>query len=277
MRVFKYLLTFLFFLNCAFGAENKPQIKVISLAPAVTETLFYFGYGDNLLGRTDYCSFPQESARIESMGSMFSPNIEKIVYLKPDYLIFQSHFDKRLKKQVEDMGLMTLAFPTPKSIDEILTQYAAILSIFNEVPDKNLKFSEIKDNIEMIKNNSKKIERKPTVYYSLGSGHIEYTSGKGSFIDDAITLAGGRNIVDDEGWSYPLEALIAKQPDIIIISKEKYNAMVNNKKYEQLEALKNEKRVIFIEDDEITTATPRLLLKTLNKIQKGILDFNSIN
>lgn len=277
MKIFKYLLTFLFFLNCVFGVENKPHIKVISLAPAVTETLFYFGYEDSLLGRTDYCNFPQEVTEIESMGSMFSPNIEKIVYLKPDYLIFQSHYDKRLKKQVENMGLKTLAFPTPKSIDEILIQYAAILSIFNEAPDKNSKLNEIKANIEMIKENGKKIKTQPTVYYSLGSGHVEYTTGKGSFIDDAITLAGGRNIVEDSGWSYPLEALIAKQPDIIIISRDKYSAMISNKKYDQLEALKNKKRVIFIEEDEITTATPRLLLLTLNKIQKGILDFDSIN
>lgn len=284
-RFFEFLLTFLFFVNFSFSqdkiddkvnSENK-KVTVISLSPAITETLFYFGYGENIIGRTDYCTYPSEAKQISSMGSMFSPNVEKIVYIKPDYIIFQSHYDKRLKKQVEDMGLKTLTLETPTSIKEILEDYAIILSIFNVDLDKNEKFIAIKRNIEMLIENGKKIKNRPKIYYSLGSGHVEYTAGKGSFIDDAINIVGGKNIVEDSGWTYPLEALIVKQPDIIIISKVKYEAMLSNSKYNQLEALKDSERVIIAEEDEITISTPRLLLITLNKIQKAILDFNYRN
>ena len=43
--------------------EAEPE-RMVSLSPANTETLFALGAGEQLVGRTDYCSYPQGAAQV---------------------------------------------------------------------------------------------------------------------------------------------------------------------------------------------------------------------
>lgn len=261
--------------------ENKQENKrIISLSPSITETLFYFGYGDNVIGRTDYCITPEEAKKIPSMGTMFAPNMERILLGNPQYIIEQTHFDRARERIFNSIGIKTLPLKTPKTIEDIIESYRKIIYFLEndalEIEEKIASLKKIEKFVEEIRVQGKNLKNRPKVYYSLGGGHTEYTAGKDSFIDEIITLAGGDNIVKEIGWTYSLEGLLYNQPDIIILSKKRYYAMINDNKYKDLVALKNERRVILIEEDEITLPTPRLLLETLDKIQKGILEYNSL-
>lgn len=266
------IIMFLFIL--IFPKKIEAKNRIISVSPAITETLFYFGYGDNIVGRTMYCNYPEESKQIETIGNMMNPNFEKMIFLNPDIVIFQSHYDIRLKRQLEEMKVKTLILPTPKNIKNILENYKIILNIFGNEKTAIDKLKILEQNIKNIEENSNKITKKPKIYYSLGSGHIEYTAGKESFIDDVIRISGGVNLVKEKGWSYPLEALIYEQPDYIITSKKNYDEMIKASKYKDLKALHNMKQIIFLEEDEITIPTPRMILTSLNIIQKAILEFS---
>ena len=60
---------------------TKASKRIVSLAPGVTEKLFDLGILNYVVGRTDFCTYPSQVANIPSIGTMFTPNIEKIIEL----------------------------------------------------------------------------------------------------------------------------------------------------------------------------------------------------
>ncbi len=63
------------------------KLRIVSLAPSVTEILFALALGDSLVGATDHCDYPPEAEHIERVGGFGAPNVEKLLALSPDLVI----------------------------------------------------------------------------------------------------------------------------------------------------------------------------------------------
>ena len=61
--------------------------RIVSLAPAITETLFELGAGDRVVGVSDFCDHPPEATSRPRLGSGFTPNYEEIVGQRPDLIL----------------------------------------------------------------------------------------------------------------------------------------------------------------------------------------------
>src|SRR5206468_4105620 len=61
--------------------------RIVSLAPAITETLFAIGAGDAVVGVTRYCNFPEAAKTRTIVGGFADPDVERIVALGPDLVI----------------------------------------------------------------------------------------------------------------------------------------------------------------------------------------------
>ena len=95
MNWFKHNLAGLLCLNFLFvgfelevhATEAAILKRVVSLAPSITETLFALGFGERLVGVTNYCDYPPEALKIPKIGDFVSPNIEAIMAKTPDVVI----------------------------------------------------------------------------------------------------------------------------------------------------------------------------------------------
>ncbi len=67
-------------------AEQSPCERVVSLAPSITETLFELGLGPTLVGRTDFCRYPLEANKVDSIGGFYDVNLERLLAKKPTHL-----------------------------------------------------------------------------------------------------------------------------------------------------------------------------------------------
>ncbi|TXF77656.1 ABC transporter substrate-binding protein [Chryseobacterium sp.] len=78
-------------------------MKIISLVPSITETLFDFGLTDSeVVGRTKFCIHPEDSVKkVTVIGGTKNLNIEKIRSLKPDLIIANKEENEKL--QVEEL------------------------------------------------------------------------------------------------------------------------------------------------------------------------------
>ncbi len=78
-------------------------MKIISLVPSITETLFDFGLtGNNVIGRTKFCIHPENEVKnVEIIGGTKNLNIEKIISLNPDLIIANKEENEKL--QVEEL------------------------------------------------------------------------------------------------------------------------------------------------------------------------------
>lgn len=50
--------------------------RIVSLSPGMTETLFALGLGGNVVGRSDYCDYPEKVRELPGLGTAITPNLE---------------------------------------------------------------------------------------------------------------------------------------------------------------------------------------------------------
>lgn len=219
--------------------ELEPQ-KVVSMAPNITEVMFNLGVEDKLVGRTDYCDYPAEAADIVSVGTLTTPDIEKIVSLEPDVVIASTHFSEESEKKLSGLGIKVIVLYEEYDITGVYTMIEILGTALN-VNDKATKtVSEMKSTIDETVAVINGLEA-PSVYYVVGFGEYgDYTAGGDTFIGQLITLAGGNNIANGvSGWSYTLESLLEADPDVIIIDNNMKDAFTTAENYKDLTAVKN--------------------------------------
>ena len=61
--------------------------RIVSLAPAITETLFELGVGGRVVGVSDFCDLPPQVSSLPRLGSGFTPNYEGIARQHPDLIL----------------------------------------------------------------------------------------------------------------------------------------------------------------------------------------------
>ena len=239
---------------------NEMPNRIISVAPSITEIFFALGVEDKLVGRTEYCDYPEEAIKIENIGSLRSPNIEKIVELQPDLIIASTHFEKDVYDKLVELDIKILLLDPKNTFEGVYDNIEKIGQVLNVNDDAKDIVTEIKQRIDVVID---KVEgqTKPEVYYVVGFGEYgDYTAGGGTFINEMIEMAGGLNVAREiNGWKYNIERLVEQDPDLLVVSK--YNntkgeiALANG--YSELSAVK-EGRVYEIDNNILDRQGPRI-------------------
>ena len=239
--------------------ESEPS-KVISLSPSITEIVYALGQSEKLIGRTDYCDYPQEAANIQSIGSLTDPNIEKIVDLKPDIVIASAHFKKEVLQKLEEMGVKVVVLYGEENFEGA---YEAIEKVGYILNAQEKAFSIVDTMKATVADVVQRVEgkQKPSVYYIVGFGEGgDYTAGNDTFIGQLIEMAGAQNAADDvEGWSYSLERLVENNPDYLICSKNDHHKeqLKTANGYKDLDSVIND-RVYEIDKNMLERQGPRM-------------------
>ncbi|MGH8011975.1 MAG: helical backbone metal receptor, partial [Candidatus Binataceae bacterium] len=71
----------------ATAAAVNTSLRIVSLDPAVTETIFALGAGKELVGVSQYTDYPPQAVKLPKVGTFLTPNIEAIVALRPTLII----------------------------------------------------------------------------------------------------------------------------------------------------------------------------------------------
>ncbi|MBW2057255.1 MAG: cobalamin-binding protein [Deltaproteobacteria bacterium] len=196
-----------------------PPERIVSLAPAITETLFALGLKDEIAGVTRFSNFPPAAVEKPRVGSYVNLNIEAIVSLKPDLILATAAGNPQIQaRKLQDMG-----FPVyvvyPKDTDGVLATIRRIAEIVGRSERGGAIVRDMRERIERISHRVRGLNR-PRVFFQIGRDPI-FTVSRGSFADNLISLAGGDNIAKDARIPYPsynLEEVILKAPEVIIVS-----------------------------------------------------------
>jgi len=101
---------------------------------------------------------------------------------------------------------------------------------------------------------------KPSLYYVVSYGKSQFTAGKDTYIGKIIEMAGAKNAADDvTGWSYSLEKLVEKNPDILVCTKffDTKKGIQAENGYKDLKAVK-ENKLYEIDNNILDRQGPRL-------------------
>jgi len=239
--------------------EAEPM-KIISLTPSLTETVYAFGLGDRLVGRSSFCDFPAEVADVTDLGPLSDPNIEMIIALEPDVVLMSTHYSEEVVASLEEAGIPVVILLAQETFDGVYE----ILNLFGQVvgaPETaETIVTEMKEEVDYLTNAVKDVEKK-TVYYALWFGNGDSTATGDTFIHQMLVMAGLENIAADaKDWGYNLETLLEKDPHFVILS-DKYDYKTNfmtSEGYMELTAVK-EDRVLELDTNLLDRQGPRLV------------------
>lgn len=237
--------------------ESEPK-RIISVAPSITEIVYALGKEGNLVGRTDYCDYPEEAKNVESIGSLTNPDVEKIVELKPDVVIASTHFKEDVGQKLKDLGINIIVINDSKNINGAYESINKLGEILNAKDKAEEVVKSNKEKIEEIKEKTVN-EETPKAYYVVGFGkNGDFTATGDTFIAEMIEVAGGDNIAKDAtGWAYNLESLIENDPEYIIISNGMKDEFMATEGYKELSAVKNN-NVFEIDGNLLNRQGPRI-------------------
>ena len=106
-----------FLLAAAHGAVAEELPRIVSCAPAVTETIFDLGAADCLVGRSSACLYPAAATNLPSVGAYSAPSIERIVALAPTHVLMTYLSDPSMSNRLERLGIHVLQFPCERLAD----------------------------------------------------------------------------------------------------------------------------------------------------------------
>lgn len=243
--------------------DSEP-VRLVALAPNITEIVYFLGLGDRVVGVTTFSSYPPEARSIPKVGTYVSLNVEKIISLAPDLVIGTADGNQpEVVALLEQVGIPVFIV-NPRSIGAVMETVVAIGRLCG-VEDRAVALAE--DLTRQVHGIIRRIEsrEKPLVFLQVNTRPI-MTANKNTFLNDLIVLAGGQNMAEDEPIAYPrlsLEEVVRRKPDVIIISsmersRDFSEAQQQWLRWKTIPAVKNG-RVHLVDSDLIDRPSPRIV------------------
>lgn len=195
--------------------EKEPK-RLVSLSPSNTEILFALGLGDRVVGVTEWCDYPPEAKTKPKIGDLRG-NLEKILAAQPDLVVASASLNRDMVERLRQMGIKVLAVE-PQRIEQV---YKAILLVgraTNSLDRAEALVAELKSRIEAVQKRLADVPQAKRARVFIEVDYPLYTAGPGSYVDDLVRLAGGRNVVTDLRFygPYSEEKVIDLDPEVIL-------------------------------------------------------------
>lgn len=239
--------------------NTEPQ-RIVSLAPANTEIAFALGLGDKVVGVTTYDDYPAEVTKIAKVGDFTTPNFEAIAAANPDLVLATTGVQADAIKKLKDLGATVIAID-PQNLAGV---YVDIERVGKATGTGEKAASLVSDMKAQVASVQKAVESTPpvTAFVEIAQNPL-YTVGKGTIIDELMTLAGGTNVVTQPSYvAYASEQVIAADPQVYLATKGSMSdpaALAKRAGFGKLTAVKN-KRVYVLDDNLVSRPGPRVVL-----------------
>jgi len=192
--------------------------RIVSLVPSLTELLIDLGLKDRLVGRTRFCIHPEKEVNdIPIVGGTKNPRVDKILDLRPDYIVANKEENRKEDiQQLQDSCTVNVT-DIDTIEDALLTMQQLGQSLEVEQPARKL-----------AKEISSCLEQRPderqlkTAYFIWRDPWM--TIGRDTYIHNVMDYWGLDNIF---GYKkrYPvisLKELAKHQPELVLLSSEPY-------------------------------------------------------
>lgn len=280
-NLFKFFiaLTFSFFftLQNGYGSEREVidrlgravqvpvnPVRVVSLAPSVTEVVFAIGQDQKLAGVTQFSNYPPEALSLPKVGSYVHLDVEKIVSLKPDLcLAIKDGNPIDVIRRLERLNVPVYAVD-PRNLDAVMEMVLDIGDLLGASQKAEIIVNNMKKRIAKVKAVVSGIQVRSKVFFQIGVAPI-VSVGTETFLHELITLAGGYNLTQGT-VSYPrvtVEQVMGMAPDVLIITSmtrgQSFEAVKAQwKKWHSIPAVKSN-RIYLVDSDVVDRPSPRLV------------------
>jgi iron complex transport system substrate-binding protein len=251
---------------CAFALAlatpaRAANLRIVSLAPSVTETLFALGAGPDVVGVSQYCDYPPQVRDLPRVGSFLTPNLEAIIALRPTLVVgLELSSDVRQIRALNSMGYPVLLV-SDDSLQQIETSIEKVGARINREAEAHRLVAQIQAQICAVQNRLGNV--KPLRALMLVGHQPIVAVGTGTYLDELMRIARADNIAAAVGEQWPhlsMEFIIAMRPEVVLDGSMGSDPLSSNDfwgKYPTIPAVRDH-RVVGYAEDPMLHAGPRV-------------------
>lgn len=244
-----------------------PPLRIVSLSPAHTETLYALGAGDKLIAADTYSDYPAEVRAKARLNCWPRIPLEQVVALKPDLVLVLTQSGEELRRlEAADIRVVQLF---PKTLPDTLTR----MKLIGRITGAEARAAEIVASMERrVSEVQRRVKDQPRVrvLYELDAADAArpWVAGGGAIYNEVIRLAGGENVFAAQKQptlQVGAEQIIAADPDVILLGDmespllpQRPELVRKRTGWSRIAAVKNG-RVFGVKSERITRPGPRFV------------------
>ncbi len=201
----------------ATAGGGQETLRIISLAPHITELVFDVGAGEMLVGAVEYSDFPEQARQVPRIGDAFRLDRERIASLAPDLILaWHGGTARPVIKQLRSDGyeVVVLEGSEPEDVAAALQEIGRLTGHADEADRMARDFLRRLDELR-----ERFARKSPVSVFVQVAARPLYTVNGQQMIGKVVNLCGGRNIFEDLKDLAPVvseEAVVAANPRVIL-------------------------------------------------------------
>jgi iron complex transport system substrate-binding protein len=239
-----------------------PPLRIVSLAPGATETLFAAGAGAQVVATVEYSDEPAAARHIPRIGDVGAVDLERLVALHPDVVVaWPGGGNPAQREKVLRLGIPVYDQQVTRLVDiPVSLQRLGQLTGTQQQAQRAAHALELQ--LRGLESTYSGHER-PSVLLQVWNRPI-YTVGGHQLMSDALNICGARNVFADLPEASPvvdLEAVLARDPDIIIAASPPQEGAAWLEDWRRFPALKAVRtgRLMVFENQALSRLGPSLI------------------
>lgn len=198
----------------------RPARRVVSLAPAFTETLIALGAAEVLVGTERYGPDVPGRPGLPRLGDAMGVDLEALTALEPDLVLVNARvLADRLAPVARRVRVVEL--PTDR-LDEALDATTEIARLVGREDEGIAIVARCRAALDASRARAgarrARGEKAPRVLVVVQRRPF-YTAGAGSFVDDLLRAVGAENVFGDVAQPWPAvseESIVARAPEVVL-------------------------------------------------------------
>lgn len=225
--------------------------RIISLAPNLTEMVYYLGAQDRLIAVTRYCDYPPAALQKPRIGGIQDVDLEAVLRLQPDLVLASySGNSRETALRLQKLGIRVELFRAD-NLSDILTNLRQLAELLQTGPDTGI------DSLHQKLSQLQFDPQGPRCLLLLSIDPF-YSASVHSFLGESLQQAGLVNILRMK-TPYPQldrENILRHRPEVILLMdslqprEEELRAI--------LKSLGLQPRLIYVNEDAMSRPGPRL-------------------
>ena len=244
---------------------DAPATKVVALTASDCEILAALGAEDTLVGRGEYCDYPESVLEVPAVQSGAETNIEQIIALEPQVVVMAKMAQTEEQVAALEKAGIRVVVSDAQDIEGVYTAIRLIGALVGRNDEAEAMVADMQSTFADIAAKSENTGK--TVYFEVSPLQWGlWTAGKGTFMDELATMCGLTNaFADVEGWAeISEEQVLERDPDYIVTISMYYGEgptpveeIKSRAGWDALKAVQND-AIFNADSNEVSRPGPRL-------------------
>ena len=246
-------------------ALDAPATKVVALTASDCEILAALGAEDTLVGRGEYCDYPESILEVPAVQSGADTNLEQIIALEPQVVVMAKMAQTEEQVAALEAAGIRVVVSDAQDIEGVYTAIRLIGALVGRNDEAEAMVADMQSTFADIAAKSENTGK--TVYFEVSPLQWGlWTAGKGTFMDELATMCGLTNaFADVEGWAeISEEQVLERDPDYIVTISMYYGEgptpveeIKSRAGWDALKAVQND-AIFNADSNEVSRPGPRL-------------------